>query len=134
MPAETVICPVCRHKFKRFAFYRRKTCSKRCLAELKRRNGLAASPPKRPCERKLVAQENIESRLIAEKAVAVRIRERVYSGEPRRKCPECLRRVRLVNSVAGAVWLRPHKINGELCPGSRLVVSYPREKEVANDD
>jgi len=134
MPAETVVCPICRHKFKRFSFYRRKTCGKKCQVELMRQQGLAQAQPKRPCEAKLKAQENIESRLVAEKAVAVQIHRRVYSTEPRRKCPECLRRVRLVNSVAGAVWLRPHEINGGLCPGSRLVVAYPREKEVAHDD
>jgi hypothetical protein len=99
-----------------------------------RQQGLKQAQPKKPCEQKLKAQENIASRLTAEKAIAVQIQRRVYSTEPRRKCPECLRRVRLVNSVAGAVWLRPHRINGELCPGSRTVVCYPKEKEVAHDD
>jgi predicted nucleic acid-binding Zn ribbon protein len=50
--------------------------------------------------------------------------------EPRRRCEACGRRVRLVYSAVGAVWLRPHLHNGQLCEGSRNVIQYPNEKEV----
>jgi hypothetical protein len=125
---QTKKCEVCKRKMKVFAFSnRRKTCSPECHSKLAKREAVKAS------DRKRIATDPTPEQIkeATKHALAFRAALQASDGVPSKKCPCCLRPVRLVNYVAGIVWLRVHRNHtGSICDGSRHVVSYPNERLV----
>jgi len=115
----------------------RKTCSDECRVKLAVKHdqerqlqivssaAVKANKPESICGIRTQVDTSNQLALIR----SLRVIQRPINHEPRRKCPVCCQFVRLVNSVAGAVWLRPHKLNGHPCDGSRAVVCYPNERK-----
>jgi hypothetical protein len=137
-------CVVCKKKMKVFNFRPRKTCGKECQAKLASQCGgqwqadmaekAGLTPVKKPKVLRPRDPTPIEIAQAAPLRGSLRIVDRCIAAEPRRKCPCCLRPVRLVNSVAGTVWLRAHRsVTGMECLGSRHIISYPREKVVDDE-
>lgn len=152
----SVNCIVCGVSFKRFRFSSKNTCSKRCYNIARdaatKKTVKCANCGKDfqvglncrrvtcgdDCHRDLAIRNasEVAVRRELELAEAQQRKQQLRVGsqfardvEPRRKCPCCGQRVRLFRSVSGAIWLRAHKINGEVCEGSRSVVSYPNERK-----
>ena len=126
-------CSVCRTLYP-VGRRNRKTCSDECRVKLavmhdqERQAAIRQSTAARQLT--LVPMKTINIPAAAALVRSLRVVQRPIVGhEPRRKCEVCLQRVRLINSVAGAVWLRQHKHNGQICDGSRSVVCYPYERE-----
>jgi hypothetical protein len=156
-------CKACNKLYKEFKFSRKGACSAKCKRKLELESPIKKVDCKhcgkpfeipvdgrrvtcsRECHKalaiKAATQQRIEQMELATLAeqrnqFADRpVRSYVQDREPRRQCPDCLRRVRLINSVAGAVWLRRHRDHaGNECTGSRLVVCYPMELATVGDD
>ena len=123
---KVVKCPICKKKHKVFEHSprrQRKTCSPACHKALTSQKSKEAHL-RLQTQAEMTPEEITERAKVAQAAI---IAKRYPPSEPRRKCPECGRRVRLFNSVAGAVWLRAHGSGGVMCEGSRTVVTYAKE-------
>jgi predicted nucleic acid-binding Zn ribbon protein len=127
-------CSVCRTLYP-VGRRNRKTCSDKCRVTLavmhdrERQAAILAASKKATAKPDgSVSQSDITARSAIARSLRV-VQRPVAGNEPRRKCEVCCQRVRLINSVAGAVWLRQHQHNGQICDGSRAVVCYPYERE-----